>query len=227
MSTSGTQPSRKFYIDVGANRGDTIRGFYAKAVVDDTNNKKVKLPYDYNPNDWKVVAFEADPIQTETLKKLQSQLNFELHAETAVWINDGGITLYPDRHSKTGFVGSSISQVKSGVRSDKPIQVASINFSRWLQKHVIDSDFVVLKMNIEGAEVEVLNKLLHDGTFCLIDQLFVFYHAKLAFHGENKLANKIPEMVFDRSVQPDCFVQILYSAETFEKNSCERKCYAL
>nr|XP_006814012.1 PREDICTED: uncharacterized protein LOC102810156 [Saccoglossus kowalevskii] len=165
------------YIDVGANRGDTLRLFY-KERMKSTNQKEFKIPYEYDPTEWKVFAFEADPIHSNELLELRKKYHFQLYNETAVWINTDGITLYPDRQAETkGYWGSSISKTKKDVDNLSPINVKSIDFSKWLGDHVTPDDFVVMKMNIEGAEFEsrlenpeIDQKVLEP--FCAVDILY-------------------------------------------------------
>jgi len=54
--------------------------------------------------------------------------------------------------------------------------VESIDFSFWLSWIVRPGDKVRLKMDIEGAEYEVLPKMLEDGTIQLVDELIIEWH---------------------------------------------------
>merc|ERR1719195_1292054 len=52
----------------------------------------------------------------------------------------------------------------------------AIDFDRWIQETVKDTDFVVVKMDIEGAEHALLSKMMSSGTIELVDELFVECH---------------------------------------------------
>eukprot|EP00992_Anisonema_acinus_P011619 TRINITY_DN7567_c0_g1_i2.p2 TRINITY_DN7567_c0_g1~~TRINITY_DN7567_c0_g1_i2.p2 ORF type:complete len:102 (+),score=22.10 TRINITY_DN7567_c0_g1_i2:438-743(+) len=52
----------------------------------------------------------------------------------------------------------------------------AIDFSRFLRMHFQPSDFVVVKMDVEGAEHRIIPKLIADGTIALVDELFVECH---------------------------------------------------
>ena len=61
----------------------------------------------------------------------------------------------------------------------------AIDFSRWLKEMVArhteadgSKPFVVVKMDIEGAEYAVLEELVHDGTIALISELMVEFHTQ-------------------------------------------------
>ena len=45
------------------------------------------------------------------------------------------------------------------------VQVPTIDFSQFISDNFEITDEVVLKMDIEGAEYAVINKMLNDGTF--------------------------------------------------------------
>ncbi|XP_006819321.1 uncharacterized protein LOC102806558 [Saccoglossus kowalevskii] len=206
--------SSTVYIDVGANRGDTLQVFYNTLSADLSNNPYVELPYDYEPSKWKVFAFEADEIHSDELHQLQKKFHFKLYSGTAAWVDDLGVMLYLDRSAKTnGYWGTSISGTKRNLNDTHPVKVQSLDFSAWLREHVTNDDFVVLKMNIEGAEFAVLDKMLRDETFCLIDQLFIFYHVNAAFQKKNPLANDMPGRVTRKAREPFCGVQILFQSE--------------
>jgi FkbM family methyltransferase len=68
---------------------------------------------------------------------------------------------------------------------ERPYEVAAIDFSRWLKEMVArhteadgSKPFVVVKMDIEGAEYAVLEKLMHHGTIALISELMVEFHTQ-------------------------------------------------
>ncbi len=62
--------------------------------------------------------------------------------------------------------------------SDKK-RVKVIDFSAWLKANVRFEDTIVVKMDIEGAEYGVLEKLIHDKTIDYINHLFVEWHDRL------------------------------------------------
>jgi hypothetical protein len=86
--------SRKYYIDFGANSGDTVQHFMNPKK---DNEGKVAL-YNYDirglgsDGDWHIVAIEANPAYTPSLKQLKASYikdkkvqSFELFAGTAIF----------------------------------------------------------------------------------------------------------------------------------------------
>jgi FkbM family methyltransferase len=66
-----------------------------------------------------------------------------------------------------------------------PYEVPAIDFSRWLTEMVArhteadgSKPFVVVKMDIEGAEYAVLEELVHYGSIALISELMVEFHTQ-------------------------------------------------
>ena len=58
--------------------------------------------------------------------------------------------------------------------------VEQIDLSAWMKASFSKDDFLVLKMDIEGAEHEVLPKMIRDGTLSLVDVLLWECHTKHA-----------------------------------------------
>ena len=61
--------------------------------------------------------------------------------------------------------------------SSHRVNVSAIDLSSWMQKHLRCSDFIVLKIDIEGAEYKVLPALVKSGMVCMVDLLLVEWHS--------------------------------------------------
>lgn len=59
------------------------------------------------------------------------------------------------------------------------LSVQALDFSKWLLQNVNAQDHVVLKMNIAGAEFDVLQRLVTDGSIMLIDEMDITWHEDL------------------------------------------------
>ena len=55
-------------------------------------------------------------------------------------------------------------------------QIKSVDFSGFLGERFKQEDFIAVKMDIEGAEYPVLEKLISDNRLNYIDLLFVEFH---------------------------------------------------
>lgn len=102
--------------------------------------------------------------------------NIVLHKE-AVWVKDGNISFYLqdnplwDGHSvcKEKINGSSI-DVKH------EIVIPCIDFSLWILNNFTKEDNLYLKMNIEGAEYQVLRKMFKDGSIDYLKKAHISFH---------------------------------------------------
>jgi FkbM family methyltransferase len=167
-------------------KGDSASGFFGldslntkfPYLIDNELIKKIK---------WDVYLFEANPIFDENLIELKKQLenngqNVFLYNSTASWVYDGFIEFYLDTiNLKNNFYGSSLEfnhpdVIKSGV---KKIRVPCKNVATILKKYS-QSDFIVVKIDIEGSEYEMLVHLLKENVLNLIDLMPIEYHTNVA-----------------------------------------------
>jgi FkbM family methyltransferase len=149
---------RKIYIDCGAWEGDSILAF-----------KKYHKGYE-------IFGFECEPRLKKDLVALSLKEDFALLFKAA-YIQDGPICLY--QGIKDFTESSSVYSEKTTYINNKNfIEVKAIDFSQWIIDSFDRNDFIVCKMNIEGAEYDVLEKMIKDGAIHYIDYLFVEWHNK-------------------------------------------------
>ncbi|KAK4431549.1 hypothetical protein Salat_0917000 [Sesamum alatum] len=55
-------------------------------------------------------------------------------------------------------------------------RVPAFDFVDWLKRTVRERDFVVVKMDVEGTEIRLVEELVERGAMCLIDELFMECH---------------------------------------------------
>ena len=127
-----------------------------------------------------VHAFEPDPVAFETLSKtVGARSNVVLH-NAAVGVGAGEVPLYriesflDDPISRTQN-SSTIASKRRASATDRVLvpQIDFVDFLRSLGFHV-----ALVKMDIEGAEVEVLRKVVETGTHEKIGKIFVETHEK-------------------------------------------------
>jgi|Laugrespbdmm15dd_1035085.scaffolds.fasta_scaffold59753_1 FkbM family methyltransferase len=87
---------------------------------------------------------------------------------------DGSSTILKD-HLETTLLSNGNFIQKSLNWSNKT-KVESFDFSKWLAENVREEDHVICKIDIEGAEFEVLKKCIKDDTLRLINSLDVEFH---------------------------------------------------
>src|SRR5579883_1395015 len=120
----------------------------------------------------RVVAFEPDPATFEILKKNVAQNNLdriELH-QCALGEHDGSADFY--RGAEAGGLMMSLNKERmGGVKLTVPVRCLS---------QFIDSEIDLLKLDVEGAEDQVLHDLVASGKLARIRQIHAEYHHHIA-----------------------------------------------
>ena len=145
----------KILIDCGASNGSAIR----------------ELENKYGTFD-RIFAIEPNPENACQIDTHDSRL---VLLEAAISTAYGRLNLYLSER----FDGSTLYPEKKSNRisADRFIEVEAIDFGDWLAKNVNRDDYVVCKMDVEGAEFDVLEHLLRTRRIVLIDVLLVEWHA--------------------------------------------------
>lgn len=140
------------------------------------------------PNDFKFYGFEAqDELHPHAIKLCRDHPDREIHLTfSAVSDSDTYVACYPSKTlpgSPFHQEGTTILPGKINVKYDHQSIVPCVNFPEWIKnikkQETVDGNapFVVLKMDIEGAEYHVLEGMLRNGTIADINLLIVEYHA--------------------------------------------------
>jgi FkbM family methyltransferase len=163
---------RKIFLDCGTHMGEGLNNF-------------IKL-YSMDEN-WKIYSFEPNTF----LWKEHSDQNIydNIHyINKAIYINNDPITFniaYPNTDA------SSIYKKHIGDSYHGSIEVECLDLSKFILDNFSKEDFIVIKMDIEGAEYAVLRKMIKDKSMNYINDLYVEFHSHKDEHailenGENK-----------------------------------------
>lgn len=149
---------RKVFIDVGAYDGDTIEQFYNWYKLID------------NPLEYEIYGFEPNPEMFKAAKKKVGHRQNVVLEESAAWVEDDEIEFAVDD------IGSTVMKTKRNWEASPKITIKSFDFSKWLAANFTAEDFIVCKMDVEGAEFPILEKMIRDGTDKLVNELLVEFH---------------------------------------------------
>ena len=148
-----------YVIDCGANVGEFTKFFLEKGFFVD--------------------AFEPDPI-AELKKKCKNNKNFNL-LQSAVGLKDNTQKLFRyrkfDENDPYSTQGSSLLDYRSG--TNKPfVEIKVIDFINHINKQ--KKEISLLKMDIEGSEIEILNKIIDLNMHYKIKYIFVETHERFS-----------------------------------------------
>ena len=54
----------------------------------------------------------------------------------------------------------------------------AVDFSQWIINNFNKNDYIICKMNIEGAEYDILEKMIEDGSIQYVNKCYIAFHHK-------------------------------------------------
>jgi FkbM family methyltransferase len=147
--------NRKIFIGGGAMGGISVTDF------------KINKP---DAGEYEIHSFECNPEQFDKLKYRHPDVN---SYPIAIWTEDSTLPFYLGKPW-----GSSLMKNKTtgGVNPNNSVQVESIDMDTFMRDHFDKGDYIIFKLDIEGAEYEVLRHMINRGTFEYIDELWGEWH---------------------------------------------------
>lgn len=177
---------KKIFIDLGSFDGDTIE-------------QAIKIM----PNFDEFIGFEpVKELDNKAVKKYKDNPKVKL-LNVAAGLEDKKIDFNVDIQKEAGtteYTGSTMMNDKiTGVFIKR--KVKSINFPKWLKDNVNKDDFVILKIDIEGFEYDLIERLLEENVMDLVNVLYVEWHWKkvksITEERHNNLITKLKTKRFD------------------------------
>lgn len=135
----------------------------------------------------KIYVFEPNPLFYDSYDGSNYQL-----IKKAIWIKD---------ERKHFYISKDTNQVSSSLLEEKfckvngalvannwsdCIEVECINFSNWINNNFSEKDKITLKLDIEGAEFDVLSSMIEDKSINKIENLYVEFHVDACPNQINK-----------------------------------------
>jgi len=152
---------RKIFIDCGAHRATSVKNF------------KENYP---SSEEYEIFSFEGNSGFEGHFKK-HPEVKLEI---ALVWVNDGEQTFYNNNREGSSIYESKGYRHGAGYRfNDSQVSaeiVRTIDLDRWIKDNLSEDDYIILKMDIEGAEYEVLNHMIENGSIKYINKLFLEWH---------------------------------------------------
>lgn len=159
------------FIDLGAADGNTLEKFLSNGYGPVKNCPS---------STWEAYLVEANPMFSEKLKALEKKYPGQVHAfaDTAAFTCEAQTSFFIDTDASHNHWGSSLNEnapdaLKSG---KKKVTVPMINVVQLVAETVTPQDWVMLKIDIEGAEYNVLPCLSEWKEANLIDRMYLEEH---------------------------------------------------
>lgn len=145
------------FLDCGLYSGQIIKEYTRDGIIDDT---------------WTIYSFEPNPkLDIKTyMKSIPQKINL---IKKAVWIKDGKVKfIVSGRHD-----AAHIEEVRPDDSNAEDIMVDCVDFSRFVSE--LPNERIICSMDIEGAEYEVLAKMLEENTIDKIELLDIEFHSRI------------------------------------------------
>lgn len=160
------------FIDLGAADGNTFSDFL--------NGKYGSVPSCPSGGQWEAWLVEANPQFDAKLATVGAQYPGLVHvlSSTAAYTCAGQTSFYIDADPTNNHWGSSMSdKAPDAVKSGKQkVVVPTINVVKLIAESVIPADWVMLKVDIEGAEYDVVPCLSNWANAGVIDRMYLEEH---------------------------------------------------
>lgn len=170
-----TQPECLF-IDLGAADGETYKAFLG-------TSSKWTFAYDtgaFKKENCYAYLIEANPRFDRALESFRSQRTYPIQRTASYMCDKQNEQFWLDVSGEGSEWGSSLNSTHEAVnnkkKTQKPVNVELFNLNRLLLENAIPEDTVVVKMDIEGAEYDILPCLADSPAANLIDTLYLEDH---------------------------------------------------
>jgi FkbM family methyltransferase len=146
------------YYDLGGFIGQTTANFMAA----------------HNPK--KVTAFEPNPAALKGKHWDYVKAYGGKVINTAVGTYNGTADFYLDASKDISQSCTATADKVSDVNDQTPVSVEVVDFSKYLKFRRRKNHYTVVKMDIEGGEYELLDKMIMDNTLSKVDELRIEWH---------------------------------------------------
>lgn len=171
------------FIDCGTHFGQGLRHFINKFEIDHT---------------WSVHTFEANPTTYQIyLKEYHKKNNYVKHYNFALSNFDGTINLNIETPPNNGDTGQGTSIVslnywnphEGKIRENfkNSCEVSCLSLSNFIKNNFNQNDKIIIKMDIEGAEYDVLEEMIKDKTIDWVDYIAIEWHSRFFINKEEIL----------------------------------------
>ncbi len=171
---------RKVFLDCGVREGDGIAAFLGDQTVGGGAYARCLRPRS-DAADFEFLGFESpDYRYLDATRNRFSNINFSL-VEKLVWIHDGTVAFDSDGESSDCRL-LQVSCLEEGApwRHPNPSAVVRelpcIDLAKCLLEDFAEDDYVILKLDIEGAEYEVLDRMIDTKALSRVRELYVEFH---------------------------------------------------
>ena len=148
------------FIDCGANKGQSIQWAFMK----------------YGDKIERIDSFEPQAENFEVLEDKYSDHEKVVLHNVAVWKTNEVKKFFPQLWGAR--TGSSLIAGKYSTDPSVCVDMECIDLAEWIKKNRIDNTHTISKIDVEGAEYDILPHLLSSNIPDFVDEWFIEFHGK-------------------------------------------------
>lgn len=159
-----------------------------------------KLILDRTPQNIRVISIEPDPIAFQSLRKNIKSKRVSL-INAAAWSSSNQLPLFR-RVSLSGEIAttsSSLNSSKVNIQVNEFEMVQTIDICELLNG--VNNPRIIVKMDVEGAEYELINHMINRGCIRKIDKLYCEFHFNSIRFGYSKHIYLFIKLFLTRNTQ--------------------------
>lgn len=218
------------YLDVGTNVATQIRKLYTPESFPGARSVSIfESVFSGIPRGAVCTfGFEPNPQHENWLNQVENSLkcrnfNVKIFTQTAVHTEDGSITFYRDLKTPEKFQewGASLTNWQNNSEGSA-VTVSTIDLAsfteRLLSRLYPQKIPILMKMDVEGAEYGIMEKMLSLGVLCQVSGMTIEWHPRMALPGVN--ATQIYDLIQLYAGVNSCNFRIMGGDdESFQTNS--------
>jgi FkbM family methyltransferase len=154
---------KKIILDCGSHLGESVKKFRGMYPTDEC------IFYMFEPNTYLYNIFNSNPEFNDCIKYNKAVSN-----------KNDTVKLWGCTKNKNS-VGSTLEKSKANfdlIEDNDYIEIESVDLSGFISKNFSKDDYIVLKLDIEGAEYDTLEKLIDTEVISYINDFYCEFHTK-------------------------------------------------
>jgi FkbM family methyltransferase len=177
------------FLDCGTHLCQGLLEFYETKIIDQS---------------FKIYTFEANPTTYGYAFPRAQQIPLDITIyNAAVWVENGFVLFSQEMQSDNNPIGQGSSIAGTGFTHKNllhPQPILSIDFSKFIQMLPEDAN-IICKMDIEGAEFNVLRHLINTGVIKRINKIYIEFHEQFMEDESEETKVELIELIKNLGVE--------------------------
>ena len=166
---------KKYFVDCGIREGDAIAAFLGDTTVGyGAYYQCLKARTD--ANEFELIGFESQDYKFLTQTRQRFAGKPLTLIEKLVWIFDGCVAFDSDGESQDCRLVQVANSHPHPNANAKVQQLPCVDLADYIAQSFLPEDYVIVKLDVEGAEYDILHHLIQTGALYRIKELYVEYH---------------------------------------------------